>query len=240
MISSTTSLGGNAFYTGAISLMAVGIVLPLAQLVSGTNSLVQAQTTGASVELQQSSTPISESIANTPTVDFTDWSAIRIKAYGESLATVFPKPLAVVEIPKLRLHAPLYDGVDDLTLDRGLGHVPGTALPEQDGNLAVAGHRDSFFRALKDIHEGDMIRVINSGATATYVVEHTSVVDPTDIDVLKPQSKSALTLVTCFPFYFVGHAPKRFIVSAVLTQRSLVQPQSPASIPALEQADSNK
>jgi sortase A len=192
---------------------------------------MQALQTAPNVELQQATPPASQTTANK--VDFTDWSAIRIKAYGESLNAAFPERMAVVEIPRLRLRAPLYDGVDDLTLDRGLGHIPGTALPHQEGNLAIAGHRDSFFRALKDIHEGDTISVATTGETATYIVEHTSVVDPSDVEVLKPRSKSGLTLVTCYPFYFVGHAPKRFIVEASLTQRS-PSVQQPKSISAQE------
>ena len=106
-------------------------------------------------------------------------------------------------------------GTDDRTLDRGVGHIEGTALPGTDGNLAIAGHRDGFFRGLKDIATGDLIEIVTVRETSTYRVERTWVVDPTDVSVLEPTPGPALTLVTCYPFYFIGSAPRRFIVRAV-------------------------
>lgn len=127
------------------------------------------------------------------------------------------------------MRAPLFEGVDDLTLDRGVGRVPGTSLPGQDGNLAIAGHRDGFFRQLKDIQKGDFIEIAMFDERDVYVVDSTTIVEPSDISVLKPKSKPTLTLVTCYPFYFIGHAPQRFIVEAHRVHRLSEPLPRPAS-----------
>ena len=106
-------------------------------------------------------------------------------------------------------------GTDDRSLDRGVGHIEDTAQPGTDGNLGIAGHRDGFFRGLKDITLGDVIELDTIQGSDTYRVERTWVVSPEDVSVLDPTSTRALTLVTCYPFYFVGSAPDRFIVRAV-------------------------
>jgi sortase A len=153
-------------------------------------------------------------------VDFTGWSSIRVKAYKQALDTEFPSPIAVVTVPRLHLHAPLFEGRDDATLDRGLGRIPGTAYPGETGNLGVAGHRDGFFRPLKDIRVGDIVEVETPHEIGTYSVDRVEIVEPDNIQVLKSGPKSTLTLVTCYPFYFIGHAPKRFIVEASLIRSS--------------------
>ena len=106
-------------------------------------------------------------------------------------------------------------GTDDRTLDRGVGYIEGTALPGTNGNLGIAGHRDGFFRGLGEITPGDVIEVETLQETGMYRVERTWVVNPDDVSVLDPTSTPALTLVTCYPFYFIGPAPRRFIVRAV-------------------------
>ncbi len=106
-------------------------------------------------------------------------------------------------------------GTDDRTLDRAVGHIEGTAQPGTDGNSGIAGHRDGFFRGLKDITPGDVIELDTLQGKDVYRVERTWVVNPEDVSVLDPTSTRALTLVTCYPFYFVGSAPRRFIVRAV-------------------------
>jgi sortase A len=106
-------------------------------------------------------------------------------------------------------------GTDDVTLDRAVGHIEGTAAPDAAGNVGIAGHRDGFFRGLKDITQGDLIELVTLQDTVAYRVEKTWIVDPTDVSVLDPTPGRALTLVTCYPFYFVGSAPQRFIVRAV-------------------------
>lgn len=118
-------------------------------------------------------------------------------------------------IPRLDVSAIVLEGVDKKTLRRGAGHIPATALPEQEeGNVGIAAHRDSFFRGLKDIREDDEIELNTLDGTFRYKVEWTKIVQPTDVSVLEPTDGPALTLVTCYPFYFVGSAPKRFIVRA--------------------------
>lgn len=166
------------------------------------------------------------SAGNTP--DFTDWSDIRIKAYGQALALPFPEPMAQLSIPRLQLFAPLFDGTDDVTLDRGVGRIAGTARPGEGGNVGVAGHRDGFFRRLKDIQVGDTIEISAHDQSTTYRVERVEIVTPSDVQVLKSGPVPSLTLVTCYPFYFAGHAPQRFIVEATLVQRSAkARPEAP-------------
>jgi sortase A len=121
----------------------------------------------------------------------------------------------VLRIPKIRLEVPVLPGTDDHTLDRAAGHIEDTAQPGMDGNSGIAGHRDGFFRGLKDITPGDVIELDTLQGTDVYRVERTWVVKPEDVSVLDPTPTPALTLVTCYPFYFVGSAPERFIVRAV-------------------------
>ena len=124
-------------------------------------------------------------------------------------------PLAVLRIPRLKLAVPILEGIGALVLDRGAGHIPDTARPGEPGNIGIAGHRDSFFRSLKDVKAGDEIELATRGARERYVVERTWIVDPDDVSVLEPTSAPSMTLVTCYPFYYVGSAPRRFIVRAV-------------------------
>jgi sortase A len=147
-------------------------------------------------------------------VDFAHWSAKRITQYEESLATHFDPPLALLRISRFQLDAPVLEGTDDLTLNRGVGHIVGTALPGEEGNIGIAGHRDSFFRVLKDIKEGDTIELVTPRRTERYTVDHIVLVRPDDVSVLRPRPISSLTLVTCYPFYFIGSAPQRYIVQA--------------------------
>jgi sortase A len=149
-------------------------------------------------------------------VDTSLWSDKRIRAYNESLSHAFGAPLAVLSIPKIHLEVPVFEGTDDVTLDRGAGRIAGTAHPGQAGNLGVAGHRDGFFRGLKDVTTGDEIKLALPEGEATYVIDQIMVVTPQDVSVLQPRPRSSITLVTCFPFYFVGSAPERYIVSASL------------------------
>ena len=149
-------------------------------------------------------------------VDTSLWSDKRIRAYNESLSHAFGAPLAVLSIPKIHLEVPVFEGTDDVTLDRGVGRITGTARPGQAGNLGIAGHRDGFFRGLKDVTTGDEIKLALPEGEATYVVDQITVVTPQDVSVLQPRPISSITLVTCFPFYFVGSAPERYIVSASL------------------------
>jgi sortase A len=152
-------------------------------------------------------------------VDFTLWSEGRVRAYEENQKGegYQPHALAVLEIPRLGLTVPVLEGTDELTLNRGVGHIEGTALPGECGNVGIAGHRDGFFRVLKDVTSGDTIRLVTLGETLGYTVEDIRVVEPEEVQVLAPTSTPVLTLVTCYPFYYVGNAPQRYVVRAGLT-----------------------
>jgi sortase A len=117
-------------------------------------------------------------------------------------------------IPRLELNTIVAQGESSKILRRAVGHVPGTAMPGQPGNVALAGHRDSFFRSLRGIQLGDAITIKTPDREFKYQVESIEIVLPTDVQVLQPLRGNVLTLVTCFPFYYVGAAPKRFIVRA--------------------------
>src|SRR5580658_1331910 len=119
-----------------------------------------------------------------------------------------------IEIPRLLLSVVVVEGVDRATLRRAVGHIPGTALPGETGNVGVAGHRDTFFRPLKDLRIKDEIRFSTLEGDFKYEVESLSVVKPDNVGVLAPSRENVLTMVTCYPFYFVGPAPKRWIVRA--------------------------
>ena len=119
-----------------------------------------------------------------------------------------------IEIPRLGVSAVVRAGSDAKTLRLAVGHIPGTALPGEAGNVGLAGHRDTFFRRLRDIRPDDEIRVTTADGVFSYRVEQTIVVNPKDVWVLDPTAQPALTLVTCFPFTYVGSAPQRFIVRA--------------------------
>ena len=123
-----------------------------------------------------------------------------------------------VDIPRVGVSAMVREGDDVKTLRRAVGHVPGTALPGELGNAALAGHRDTFFRGLRNIQEGDEIVVNTAERDVRYVVRGTQIVKPTDISVLAPTPNSTLTLVTCYPFNYIGAAPKRFIVRAEIAK----------------------
>jgi sortase A len=119
-----------------------------------------------------------------------------------------------IEIPRLKLSAIIMEGDNPRTLRRAVGHMAGSPLPGQVGNVALTGHRDTFFRPLRNIRRGDIIVVTTLQGEYRYRVMSTKVVGPNDVAVLGPSVDKILTLVTCYPFYFVGAAPDRFIVRA--------------------------
>ena len=126
-----------------------------------------------------------------------------------------------LQVQRLGWSAIVVQGDSDDVLRRAAGHVPGTALPGQMGNIAIAGHRDTIFRALRDIQVGDTISLKTADRDETYRVDSTEIVPPTDVGVLGSAGSNELTLITCFPFHYVGHAPKRFIVRAEQTSGPL-------------------
>jgi sortase A len=149
-------------------------------------------------------------------VDFRLWSAKRISAYEDSLTKKTDAPLAVLRIPNISLEVPVFNDTDDLTLNRGVGRILGTAQVGEPGNLGIAGHRDGFFRGLQSISPGDVVELLRPRQTDTYTVSEIRIVTPEDVSVLNATAVPTLTLVTCFPFYFIGHAPRRYIVTAHL------------------------
>jgi sortase A len=123
-------------------------------------------------------------------------------------------PLGEIELTRIGVTAMILEGTDELTLRRAVGHISGTPLPGQPGNVGIAGHRDTFFRALRHVQQNDEITLMTVHGSYRYRVDSIKVVGPEDTRVLDPTDADVLTLVTCFPFYFVGPAPKRFIVRA--------------------------
>ena len=166
------------------------------------------------------------------------WDSARIRAYQRTLQMSFAPPEAVLRIAKVGVEVPVLEGTSDVVLNRGVGHIPGTALPGEGGNVAITGHRDGFFRPLKDIVPGDVIEVERPqsvpGARKSdrYVVRRTQVVSPSDMSVLKPTAEPTLTLITCYPFYYVGAAPQRFVVQASLLPAT--QLTAAAKVPPLQ------
>ena len=134
-------------------------------------------------------------------------------------------PIGRLSIPRLHLSAMVREGVDGNTLQLAVGHIPATALPGQPGNVGVAGHRDTFFRGLKDLKTADRIQFSTVSGDFNYLVELLLIVEPDNVAVLAPSNDNMLTLVTCYPFSYIGAAPKRFIVRA----RQLASAAAPAS-----------
>jgi sortase A len=146
-------------------------------------------------------------------VDMTTWSRARVDRYRESLGASLA-PQALLRIPSVKLVVPVFEGTGELNLNRGAGRIEGTARLGEAGNVGIAAHRDGFFRALKDVRVGDTLLLERLTATDSYRVVSTTIVDPSEVSVLAPTPSQSVTLVTCYPFYYVGSAPRRFIVRA--------------------------
>ena len=165
-------------------------------------------------------------VTSTGTPNLALWSEQRIRGYQESLAIRLAPAVGILRIANIKLEVPILEGTDSLSLNEGVGHVAGTANLGEDGNFAVAGHRDGFFRGLKDVSLGDAVEVAGLDEIETYIVDRIIVVDPTDVSVLQPRTRTSLTMITCYPFHYIGSAPKRYIVQA-----SIIDPV-PAILPA--------
>ncbi len=142
------------------------------------------------------------------------WSPQRIRGYRESLGADTGRALAVLRIRRAGIEVPVLDGTDEVKLNRGAGWIEGTALPGQPGNVGIAGHRDGFFRGLKDVKVGDAVELETLRGNESYRIDDIRIVDPDDVSVLEPTSSSTITMVTCYPFYYVGSAPRRYVVRA--------------------------
>jgi sortase A len=144
------------------------------------------------------------------------WSTQRQASYRDSLSASLDAPAGVLAIPAIGVTVPIFVGTSDLILNRGVGLIEGTADPSEDGNVGIAGHRDGYFRGLKDLKIGDAIEVQTVDRTLHYTVSDLRIVEPTDVSVLEPTDVPSITLVTCYPFYYVGSAPQRYIVRGTL------------------------
>jgi sortase A len=122
--------------------------------------------------------------------------------------------LGRIEIPRLGMSVAILEGTTSRTLRLGAGHIEGTALPGEPGNIGIAGHRDTYFRELKDIHASDEIRIQTATGLTRYEVDWIQITAPSDTAILAPSTKPAITLVTCYPFHFIGAAPERYVVHA--------------------------
>jgi sortase A len=157
----------------------------------------------------------SESVlTSVPEPDYSLWNKARIGHYEDALKIDSAPPLGILTINKINLQVPIYNGTDDVTLDRGAGRIKGMAKMDEDGNLGISGHRDGFFRGMKDVQVGDDIDIETTRGTENYEVTSIIIIPKEDASVLAPTTEKKLTIVTCYPFYFVGHAPKRLIVTA--------------------------
>jgi sortase A len=144
------------------------------------------------------------------------WSRERIAQYRAALHSA-ATPEAILRIPSLNLVVPVFEGTSEENLNRGAARIEGTAHIGELGNIGIAAHRDGFFRVLKEVRVGNMLQLDRRDGTDTYRIVATKIVEPSDVSVLAASSKNAITLVTCYPFYFVGSAPQRFIVRAEKT-----------------------
>jgi sortase A len=203
-------------------LMSTGIfLLALVTTALGHRSILS-RAALAEFDQAQAALTQKEGESNLPTqgvdVDVRLWSPKRIREYRQSLFSVLDPPLAVLTLERLGIRAPVFEGTTDLILNRGAGWITGTTRPGAagNGNVGIAGHRDGFFRGFKDIRVGDTVELSTPGLVSHYVVSGIEIVNPSEVGVLEPRGDSSLTLVTCYPFYFLGDAPKRFIVHATL------------------------
>lgn len=124
-------------------------------------------------------------------------------------------PVALLRMPGVDLEVPVFGDISERNLSRGAGWIPGTALPNDGGNMAIAAHRDQYFRVLKDVEIGDLLELESLSGAQNYKVTSLTIVEPDDLWPLDPAEAATVTLVTCYPFYFIGAAPQRYIVQAV-------------------------
>jgi sortase A len=177
---------------------------------------VQRQEGIAAFTRARSALDVRQSGLTTPPPDRSNWSENRIRTYAlSSISESQALPEAVLRIPGLKLSVPVYADTSARNLNRGAGFITGTARPEGAGNVGIAAHRDGFFRALKDVAVGDRLEIDLLSGTRVYRVSALSIVNPDDMRPLRQSDGSVVTLVTCYPFYYVGNAPRRYIVRAV-------------------------
>jgi sortase A len=174
-------------------------------------SLADAQIYQAYASWQLDRSPRAQMAVTTTTATTLAAGAPRVV---EEPAIIAGSAVGRISIPRLGLSVNILEGTDTKALGRGVGHITGTALPGEHGNIGIAGHRDTFFRALRNVRQNDDILLTTPSGTYRYEVDSIRVVAPEDTSVLHYTGDSILTLVTCHPFNFIGSAPDRFIVRA--------------------------
>ena len=149
-------------------------------------------------------------------VDIARWSEKRIVAWRATISDKGPDAFAMLSVPSAGITVPVFEGTDDRNLNAGVAWIEGTDKPGFDyGNTGIAGHRDGFFRGLQKVQVGEPISLTAGGEELVYRISDISIVEPSNVETLLPQQEEMITLVTCYPFYFVGHAPQRYVVQAV-------------------------
>ncbi len=209
-------------------LLSLGLILMGIAIAAMVRSSVMSRVAIATFN-QVKETKSKASLDESGKVDFTLWEPKRIDAYLRTLSVPIETPMAVLRVPRLAIEVPALRGTDEFSLNRGVGWIAGTAPPGDTGNAGIAGHRDGFFRVLKGIQIGDTVEIATVPVTHRYRVDEIEIVSPSEVAVLRPRPKNAVTLITCYPFYFVGNAPLRFVVHASLvesTERAKGSPNS--------------
>lgn len=201
-------------------LLVVGLGLLLLYLVAWIDAAVMSRASLWSFATLKSSPSIAKEQRDQAVaggVDFRLWYGKRVSAYSKALVGKLSTPLAVLSIRRLGLEVPVFDGTDRITLNRGAGRILGTAQPGERGNIGIGAHRDGFFRGLKDLQLGDRIELAVPAQKFVYKVDNIEVVTANNTSVLQARDRPSLTLVTCYPFYFIGNAAERYVVQASLT-----------------------
>ena len=151
-----------------------------------------------------------------PAPDTNLWAPGRIADYEASMQMDTSPVLGLLEVPSVGLKVPIYPSDSELNMDRGAGIIDGMSYPHELGNIGIAGHRDGYFRALKDVQVGDKLLLQTLSGPKQFTVDTRQIIEIDNLSVLQDTQNQTVTLVTCYPFYFVGHAPQRFIVTASL------------------------
>ncbi len=218
---------GNILMLSGIGMLAVFFIFKYwsaQQSSAGIIAFEQARSAASQTDLAPLDKPISvgdveeavilEELPGDVSPDTTSWSPQRVDDYYAAQAAESAAPQAILNIEHLNIRVPVFNGASDLNLNRGVARIIGTGRIGAQGNLGIAGHRDGFFRPLKDIQLGDRLTLETHFGTETFAVSSIEIVDPTELSVLAPTDTNSVTLVTCYPFYHIGNAPQRFIVKA--------------------------
>jgi sortase A len=203
-----------------LSLIGVGATLLVVFILLRTYGAAGAVLGRASFEVARADSTRLRAPTVSGRIDFRLWSEKRIKAFRESIVKRLQPPLALLSIPRIGLEVPVFNGTNEEVLNRGVGRIIGTAHMGERGNLGIAGHRDGFFRALKDVQSGDAVELIAATRTFVYQVDNVAIVAPEDVHILDDRAVPTITLVTCYPFYFVGDAPQRYVLQCSLKENN--------------------